>query len=154
MPSASSGGPLTMSMDELAIQLGGMGRAKLAWDCYTLGVDPIHFFANNDNYEHYETIRALLPSQRRSTTLGKEALQRLSDLGGLVDGGIATLSLISTSADKTTKLLLKLKDGLQIETVIIPWDDERSTVCISSQVGCKQVCTELGKNGNAAKPLR
>lgn len=53
------------------------------------------------------------------------------------------MSQIQTSKDGTTKLLVKLaSDGLEVETVIIPWDDRgRSTLCISSQVGCRQGCT-------------
>ncbi len=41
--------------------------------------------------------------------------------------------------DKSTKLLLKLKDNNLVETVYIPSDD-RHTVCVSSQVGCKFHC--------------
>ena len=43
------------------------------------------------------------------------------------------------SADGTRKLLLDLEDGRQIETVLIP-DEERLTLCISSQVGCAMGC--------------
>jgi len=39
----------------------------------------------------------------------------------------------------TRKLLLKMSDGLEVETVIIP-GPERSTVCVSSQVGCARGC--------------
>ena len=87
-------------------------------------------------------IQKLLPSCRRTQTLGKEALERLSSLykDGGIEGGVASLSHISTSADSTTKLLLKLADGLEVETVIIPWNGKRSTLCISSQVGCLQGC--------------
>ena len=142
-------GPLSMSIDELAIHLGGQGRARIAWDCYLLGVDPIQYYAKNSTTID-NTIASLLPTGRRSATLGKDALQRLTDLGGQVDGGIATLSHISTSTDRTTKLLLKLvHDGLDVETVIIPWNNDRSTICISSQVGCRQACTfcATGKMG-------
>eukprot|EP00529_Nitzschia_sp_RCC80_P011722 CAMPEP_0113482488 /NCGR_PEP_ID=MMETSP0014_2-20120614/22944_1 /TAXON_ID=2857 /ORGANISM="Nitzschia sp." /LENGTH=575 /DNA_ID=CAMNT_0000376005 /DNA_START=329 /DNA_END=2056 /DNA_ORIENTATION=- /assembly_acc=CAM_ASM_000159 len=58
-----------------------------------------------------------------------------------IENGVATLSYISRSNDGTTKLLLKLVDGLQVECVIIPWKNKRSTLCISSQVGCRQGCT-------------
>ncbi len=43
------------------------------------------------------------------------------------------------SADGTRKLLLELEDGRQIEIVLIP-DEERLTLCISSQVGCAMGC--------------
>lgn len=41
--------------------------------------------------------------------------------------------------DGTTKALLRLADGEHIEWVVIP-DDERTTVCISSQAGCPVAC--------------
>lgn len=41
--------------------------------------------------------------------------------------------------DKSVKLLLKLPDNDTVETVYIPRDD-RQTVCVSSQVGCKFHC--------------
>jgi len=85
-----------------------------------------------------------------------------------------------TSADGlTTKLKIRLQDGLAVETVIMRWDPEaaapagsgeddgsdsqslaggrnpsdRSTVCMSSQVGCQMGCTfcatgTMGLKGN------
>ena len=44
------------------------------------------------------------------------------------------------SKDGTKKWLLKFNDGSEVETVFIP-DDERGTLCISSQVGCTLNCT-------------
>jgi 23S rRNA (adenine2503-C2)-methyltransferase len=44
------------------------------------------------------------------------------------------------SADGTCKYLLRLEDGQFIETVHIP-EEERDTLCISSQVGCAVGCT-------------
>lgn len=44
------------------------------------------------------------------------------------------------SADGTHKWLLRLDDGNAIETVFIP-EDDRGTLCISSQVGCALDCT-------------
>jgi 23S rRNA (adenine2503-C2)-methyltransferase len=38
------------------------------------------------------------------------------------------------SADGTRKLILKLEDELEVEAVLIP-DDERLTLCVSTQVG-------------------
>ncbi len=43
------------------------------------------------------------------------------------------------SADGTIKWLLKLFDGKEVETVYIP-EEDRATVCISSQVGCNMAC--------------
>uniref|UniRef100_A0A3Q7EZR6 Radical SAM core domain-containing protein n=1 Tax=Solanum lycopersicum TaxID=4081 RepID=A0A3Q7EZR6_SOLLC len=49
-----------------------------------------------------------------------------------------TLNLkdILTASDGTKKL----EDGLVIETVLIPCERGRNTVCISSQVGCAMNC--------------
>ena len=43
------------------------------------------------------------------------------------------------SSDGTRKLLLTLDDGLRIETVLIP-DEDRLTLCVSTQVGCMLDC--------------
>lgn len=45
----------------------------------------------------------------------------------------------SPSSDGTTKLLLELSDGESIEAVLIP-EGERTTLCVSSQVGCPVAC--------------
>jgi 23S rRNA (adenine2503-C2)-methyltransferase len=44
-----------------------------------------------------------------------------------------------TSEDGTSKFLLALEDGLQIESVFIP-DTPANTFCISTQVGCAMKC--------------
>jgi 23S rRNA (adenine2503-C2)-methyltransferase len=52
------------------------------------------------------------------------------------------------SKDGSEKLLLKTKDQLLIEMVIMPYDD-RVTLCLSSQVGCRMGCNfcQTGKMG-------
>jgi 23S rRNA (adenine2503-C2)-methyltransferase len=44
------------------------------------------------------------------------------------------------SIDGTRKWLLRLADGKEIETVYIP-EEDRGTLCISSQVGCTLTCS-------------
>ncbi len=44
-----------------------------------------------------------------------------------------------TSFDGTKKFLFELMDGHTFESVLIP-DEERQSLCISSQVGCQQAC--------------
>ena len=46
----------------------------------------------------------------------------------------------SDSRDGTVKLLLELRDGEHVETVLIP-ADRRATACLSTQVGCAMGCT-------------
>ena len=50
-----------------------------------------------------------------------------------------TQGKLYTLSDGTRKLLLRLADGEEIETVIIP-SDARVTLCISSQAGCAMAC--------------
>ena len=54
----------------------------------------------------------------------------------------------ATSTDGTRKWLLQLDDGNRIETVYIP-EDDRGTLCISSQVGCALDCSfcSTGRRG-------
>ncbi|XP_020697033.2 uncharacterized protein LOC110110070 [Dendrobium catenatum] len=47
---------------------------------------------------------------------------------------------VLTASDGTHKILFTLDDGLVIETVVIPCSRGRTTVCVSSQVGCAMNC--------------
>ncbi|HHV94583.1 MAG TPA: 23S rRNA (adenine(2503)-C(2))-methyltransferase RlmN [Firmicutes bacterium] len=53
---------------------------------------------------------------------------------------------VRRSQDGTRKYLLALQDGEHIESVYIP-ENDRSTVCISSQVGCQMGCTFCATGG-------
>ena len=53
--------------------------------------------------------------------------------------GISLPIETQVSEDGTQKLLFKTNNGKLIESVLIP-DDERLTLCISAQVGCKMNC--------------
>ena len=53
--------------------------------------------------------------------------------------GVSLPIQTKVSIDGTEKLLFKTNEGRLIESVLIP-DDERLTLCISSQVGCKMNC--------------
>lgn len=50
------------------------------------------------------------------------------------------IALTQPSADGTIKWVIELVDGQHVETVYIP-DDGRSTICVSSQVGCALDCS-------------
>jgi 23S rRNA (adenine2503-C2)-methyltransferase len=47
--------------------------------------------------------------------------------------------VVESSADGTKKYLFRLADGNAVESVLIP-DEDRNTLCISSQVGCAMGC--------------
>ena len=70
------------------------------------------------------------------TNISKDLRVKLSSLFYIWRPKILTSN---KSEDGTIKWLLKLDDGNEIETVWIP-DDERGTLCISSQVGCTLTC--------------
>jgi len=48
--------------------------------------------------------------------------------------------VLGLNNDETMKALIVLEDGLKIETVLLRHKDGRSTVCVSSQVGCPLGC--------------
>ncbi len=50
-----------------------------------------------------------------------------------------TIERVEQSIDGTKKFLFMLEDGSGIESVLIP-DEDRSTLCVSTQVGCAMGC--------------
>ncbi|MBV2120160.1 MAG: 23S rRNA (adenine(2503)-C(2))-methyltransferase [gamma proteobacterium symbiont of Stewartia floridana] len=64
----------------------------------------------------------------------REQLQQVAEIT------IPRLALEQPAQDGTRKWLLELADGQRIETVYIP-DNGRSTICVSSQVGCALDCS-------------
>lgn len=80
------------------------------------------------------------------TNLSKATRQRLSE--DYCVGATAPLHC-QHSADGTIKYLFPVNNSNKcVETVFIP-DDERATLCVSSQVGCKMNChfCQTGKQG-------
>ena len=71
------------------------------------------------------------------TTLSLELRRELEDH---FDLSRPEVSEDQISKDGTRKWLLKFKDGSEVETVFIP-DNDRGTLCVSSQVGCTLNCT-------------
>ena len=78
---------------------------------------------------------------------GAADFEAMSDLAKSLRGKLAAAAEIrapavirdSTSADGTRKWLLDVGQGNAIETVFIP-EDERGTLCISTQAGCAMNC--------------
>jgi 23S rRNA (adenine2503-C2)-methyltransferase len=69
--------------------------------------------------------------------LGKEAIRRIGAAGAIAS---AHLVCAAPSDDGAEKLLIGLGDGAQIEAVLIPMRADRTTVCLSTQVGCGIGC--------------
>jgi 23S rRNA (adenine2503-C2)-methyltransferase len=57
-----------------------------------------------------------------------------------LDFTLPEISRIQESADGTTKFQMKMSDGLEVETVLIPFH-KRFTICLSTQVGCGMNCS-------------
>ena len=71
------------------------------------------------------------------TSLGKDLRARLALEAEL---RAPEIMLDQTAADGTRKWLLRVDDGNAIETVFIP-EEDRGTLCVSSQVGCALNCS-------------
>lgn len=56
------------------------------------------------------------------------------------DVGALELAESLTDDDGTSKYCFSLHDGERVETVLIPSGEDRCTLCISTQVGCKLGC--------------
>jgi 23S rRNA (adenine2503-C2)-methyltransferase len=75
------------------------------------------------------------------------SFEEMTDIAKVERGLLASVFDISTpkiagtevSRDGTRKFLFELEDRHTIESVLIP-DEDRQTLCISSQVGCQQAC--------------
>ena len=71
------------------------------------------------------------------TTLSKKVRAQLGQTFSIKR---PTVSEKQTSIDGTIKWLLEFEDGAKAETVFIP-EEDRGTLCISSQVGCTLNCS-------------
>ncbi len=70
------------------------------------------------------------------TVFSKDLRRKLSECSYI---GKLEISERVAEGDGTEKYLLRLEDGLCVECVLIP-DDDRLTLCVSSQVGCAMRC--------------
>ena len=86
-----------------------------------------------------------ISSIEEMTNLSKKARELLNDK---YEFGLVDSTKVQESVDGTKKYLFPTAKGKFIETAMIP-DDDRKTVCVSSQVGCKMGCLfcMTGKQG-------
>jgi 23S rRNA (adenine2503-C2)-methyltransferase len=117
---------LSSSFDELSNIMGGTGKATIIWSLLKEGINPLESNETNSNMMNNLSMKAkdhLISLLNNNTLLPLDVMQEtLSDCG-------------------TRKLLLKLKDGQSIESVLIPSiKHDRTTLCISTQVGCDRGC--------------
>ncbi|NIA68143.1 23S rRNA (adenine(2503)-C(2))-methyltransferase RlmN [Pelagibius litoralis] len=111
--------------------LAGLSRAEMAAAMADLGEKPFrakqlwHWI-----YHRGETDFAAM------TTLSKDFRARLAQTHAVRRPAV-TEALVSK--DGTRKWLLRMADGQEVETVYIP-EEDRGTLCVSSQVGCTLTC--------------
>lgn len=86
-----------------------------------------------------------ITSIEEMTNLSKKNRELLSSH---FDFGLVDPVKVQESVDGTKKYLFPTRQGKYIETAMIP-DEDRKTVCVSSQVGCKMGCLfcMTGKQG-------
>lgn len=70
------------------------------------------------------------------TNISKVGRERLKDEYSL---GVTLPSACQVSSDGTKKYLFPVGEGNAVEAVMIP-DDDRKTLCVSSQAGCRMGC--------------
>src|SRR5712691_13570780 len=110
----------------------GLGRTALAAEMAAFGAEPFrarqlwHWI-----YHRGATDFAAM------TSLSKAFRERLAARYKLCRPAV---SRALTSIDGTRKWLLRFADGQEVETVHIP-EEERGTLCVSSQVGCTLTCS-------------
>jgi 23S rRNA (adenine2503-C2)-methyltransferase len=108
-----------LTMDELTGTLLGLGMKK-----YRAG--QIHEWIYGKFAETFDVM----------TNIPRTDRHLLSERFSLPALGVAR---VECSRDGTRKFLFQLEDLHTIESVLIP-DEDRKTLCISSQVGCAQAC--------------
>ncbi len=116
-------------------RLVGMDRPALAAAAIAAGELPSKGKMRASQLFHWLYFRGAR-SYDDMTTISKETRGRLADIYGI---GREDIARAQVSEDGTRKWLVRLADGALIETVYIP-DDDRATLCVSSQVGCTLTC--------------
>ncbi|KAL3893298.1 MAG: hypothetical protein SGPRY_014327, partial [Prymnesium sp.] len=140
LPPLPRGSLLSQPLGSLSQLTGHPPAARYLWRLLRAGYDPL---AQWDSPEgaHEASRFGMDPSRRARIAAG---FSRIDSIGTVVRETVAS--------DRTSKLLLRLSDGLEVEAVLIPplpptggrvaaSARARTTLCISSQVGCRQGCS-------------
>ncbi|MPZ11638.1 MAG: 23S rRNA (adenine(2503)-C(2))-methyltransferase RlmN [Kiloniellaceae bacterium] len=111
--------------------LAGLSREQLAAELAALGEKPFRA----KQLWHWIYHRGVTDFAEM-TTLSKDFRARLAETHAVRRPEVAVAQV---SRDGTRKWLLRLADGQEVETVYIP-EEDRGTLCVSSQVGCTLTC--------------
>jgi len=118
------------------VQLVGLSRAELGSRLEALGVPARQSRMRVRQLWNWLYVRGATDFAVM-TDIAKELRAELSHAFTLARPEIVTEQV---SLDGTRKWLLRLADGKEVETVYIP-EEDRGTLCISSQVGCTLTCS-------------
>lgn len=75
---------------------------------------------------------------QEAPTLPKKLKQILQD--NFSDDPACIDKAFISNYDSSVKLIIKMQDGAKVESVLMP-ENKRITLCISTQVGCRQACS-------------
>jgi 23S rRNA (adenine2503-C2)-methyltransferase len=109
----------------------GLGRVELAGEMTEFGAEPFRA----QQLWHWIYHRGVTDFAAM-TNLAKPFRERLAERYVL---GRPQVVVAQASHDGTRKWLLRFADGQEVETVHIP-EEDRGTLCVSSQVGCTLTC--------------
>jgi 23S rRNA (adenine2503-C2)-methyltransferase len=119
-------------------------RADGRIDIKSLSLDQIEESLSGLGSEKYRALQVYkwlwqkhVRSFEEMTNISKEARKRLEEKFYI---SFLELAGFQQSVDGTTKYLWRTEDGHQIESVLIP-DEDRLTLCVSTQVGCAMACS-------------
>ncbi|MBV8491552.1 MAG: 23S rRNA (adenine(2503)-C(2))-methyltransferase RlmN [Candidatus Eremiobacteraeota bacterium] len=83
--------------------------------------------------------KELLDGVEATTTLPKELRTALAERG-VAFSSVSPVVVQRSNDGQTTKGLFRLRDGKEVEAVLMEHNGDRTTVCISSQAGCAFAC--------------
>ncbi|MGZ5862990.1 MAG: 23S rRNA (adenine(2503)-C(2))-methyltransferase RlmN [Methyloceanibacter sp.] len=118
------------------IPLLGLNHAQLAARLEAVGVPELQSRMRVRQLWNWLYVRGATDFEGM-TDIAKELRSELGRAFTLARPEIVTEQV---SLDGTRKWLLRLDDGKEVETVYIP-EEDRGTLCISSQVGCTLTCS-------------
>ena len=136
-------------------------------DLYRLLPEEMEDLVTGMGYERYRADQILLflyykfPKTLDDIPQLPKKLRRELTEAGYVIGSAGEAGRVTSGDGDTTKLLLDLGDGRAVETVLMQYDPDkigghpRSTVCVSTQIGCAMGCTfcatgQMGFEANLA----
>jgi len=117
-------------------------RRDLESVCQQTGVPAIH--ANNLFRSAYKNLEPIpwvhgIKGTGRLAAFPRSLVGRLQEWGSLANRP-RIVDAHRSRYDHSVKFLIGLSDGERVESVLMP-ESKRMTLCISSQVGCRQACS-------------